>query len=422
MAVLDIAHPDIEAFVTAKQNPDALPTFNLSVGVTDRFMAAVEHGRLHDLRHPRTGRVVRRVPARALFDLIAEEAWRTGDPGLVFLDQVNRASPLPDRIEATNPCGEVPLAPWESCNLGSVNLARLLTPDGIDESRLRAVVRLAVRFLDDVIDAATNPCPELDESARATRKIGLGMMGLAEVLAALGIPYDSGPAIELGARLASLLQDEARRASADLAAARGAFPRFKESVYFSRGLPPLRHAQLTSVAPTGTISLLAGTTAGIEPMFAVAYRREILGRSWLEVNPVFEQAARTGGFHSDTLIATIARTGAIPANAGVPEDVRRAFVTALEIDPAWHIRMQAAIQQHVDAAVSKTVNLPAGTNPQGVAAVFTLAWRAGVKGITAYRYGSRPGQVLRLPTDGDDTPVRVSAAYAGGCAARACEF
>jgi ribonucleoside-diphosphate reductase alpha chain len=426
MAVLDVSHPDIAAFVAAKRAPGELTHFNLSVGVTDRFMRAVVRGGDHRLVHPRTGRTVARVPAADLFDTICESAHAGGDPGLLFLDAVNRADPLPGEgpIEATNPCGEVPLRPYESCNLGSVNLARFVAGGDVDWDRLAGTVRLAVRFLDDTIEVARYPFPELEEAARATRRVGLGVMGLAELLATLGIPYDSDAAVRLAGRLARHVRTHAREASAELAEARGPFPRFASSTYARRGAAPLRNAQLTSVAPTGTISLLAGTTAGIEPLFAVAFVRNVLGRHLMEVNPRFERTARDRGFHSDRLMADIARSGGVRANPAVPDDVRAAFPTAMEIAPAWHLRMQAAFQRHVDAAVSKTINLRADATVADVRETYLAAWRARVKGITVYRYGSRPGQVLTLVSE-DGTgpaPVRVDTAFTGGCAGHVCDF
>jgi ribonucleoside-diphosphate reductase alpha chain len=424
MAVLDAGHPDVFDFVRAKLTPGRFENFNFSVGVTDAFMRAVERDGTHRLVNPRTGRTVARVPARELFGAICEAAWASGDPGLLFLDRINRDNPLPGRgrIRATNPCGEVPLLPYESCNLGSVNLARFVRDGRLDWDGLAAVVEVAVRFLDDVIDVSRYPVPELADAARATRKVGLGVMGLAEVLAALGIPYDSPAAVRLGGRLARAVQAAAHAASARLAAERGAFPLFAESTFAARGLPPLRNAQLTAVAPTGTISLIAGTTSGIEPMFAIAYSRRVLGRRLLQVNPLFERIARERGFYSEELIAELARTGSARRHPGLPPDVRRAFVTALEIAPEWHLRMQAAVQRSVDAAASKTVNLPATATVADVRAIYLAAWRARVKGITVYRYGSRPNQVLALAEEGEGARVEVGPTYAGGCAGHACEF
>jgi ribonucleoside-diphosphate reductase alpha chain len=427
MAVLDSSHPDIYEFVAAKRSPGEMEHFNLSVAVPDRFLRAVERGGMHRLVNPRTGRVVAPVPAVELFEAICASAHACGDPGLLFVDAIDRANPLPTlgRIEATNPCGEVPLLPYESCNLGSINLARFVRDGDVDWDRLGAVVHVAVRFLDDVIDVSRYPFTELERAALASRKVGLGVMGLAELLASLRIPYDSDDAVHLVIRLARHIRREARRASAALAEARGAFPLFAESTFAGRGSPPLRNAQLTSVAPTGTISLVAGTTAGIEPMFAIAYARTVLDRQVVELNPLFERTARDLGFYTEQLAADVAATGSVRDNPAVPADVRAAFPTALDLAPDWHLRMQATIQRHVDAAVSKTINLPAAATLDNVKEIFLAAWRAKVKGITVYRYGSKPDQVLTLLGDRDAAlgpPVRADVAFAGGCAGHACEF
>lgn len=425
MAVLDVTHPDIAEFVAAKQD-GGLDYFNLSVAVSGRFMRAVTRGGQHSLINPRTGRVAARVSAAELFEAICEAAWAGGDPGLLFTDRINVTNPLPSlgRIEATNPCGEVPLLPYESCNLGSLNLARFVTGQRVDYERLRAAVGLAVRFLDDVIEVSRYPLPELEGPARSARKVGLGVMGLAELLATVGIPYDSPAAVRLAGRIFGVIRGEARRASAALAAERGPFPLYDKSIYPRRGIGPLRNAQLTSVAPTGTISLIAGTTSGIEPMFALAYVRHILGRELEEANPLFERLARQRGFYSRELMAEVARTGTVRQIEDVPADVRASFVTALEVAPQWHLRMQAAVQRHVDAAVAKTVNLPASATAADVRATYLAAWHAGVKGITVYRYGARPGQVLTFsgPQAASRAAVRVHDSYTGGCHGHTCEF
>jgi ribonucleoside-diphosphate reductase alpha chain len=422
MAVLDVSHPDVYDFVAEKaRRPGTLANFNLSVGVSDQFLRAVERGGTHRLVNPRAGKVVGKVPAEDLFSAICEAAHASGDPGLLFLDTINRANPVPalGRIEATNPCGEVPLLPYESCNLGSVNLARMVTGGRVDWSRLTDIVTLAVRFLDDVIDVNGYPFPELAAAARSTRKIGLGMMGLAELLATLDVPYDSDAAVRLAGRIARHIQQAGHAASARLAEQRGAFPAFADSRYAAG--TPLRNAQVTSVAPTGTISLIAGTTAGIEPMFAVVYTRAVMGRHLLEVNPCFERLARDRGFYRDELITEIARDGRVRGNAAVPEEVRQAFPTALEIEPSWHLRMQAAVQRHVDAAVSKTINLPAHATVDDIREIYLSAWRQKVKGITVYRYGSCAGQVLTLADPSVSLP-RADTTFSGGCVGRVCEF
>jgi ribonucleoside-diphosphate reductase alpha chain len=421
MAVLNASHPDVYDFVGAKATGPGLEHFNLSVGVTDAFMRAVERNGTHPLVNPRTGKAVTRSSAAELFTAICEAAHACGDPGLLFLDAINRANPLPGRgrIEATNPCGEVPLLPYESCNLGSVNLARMCRGGDLDWNRLAEVAGLAVRFLDDVIDANDYPFPELGEASRATRKIGLGMMGLAELLATLGIPYDSEQGVRLAGRIARHIQRAAHAASARLAETRGSFPAFADSKFAGSG--PLRNAQVTSVAPTGTISLIAGTTAGIEPMFAIAYTRAIVGRQLLEVNPCFDRLARDRGFYRDELIAEIAQHGGVRGYQRLPAAVRAAFPIASEIAPEWHLRMQAAVQRHVDAAVSKTINLPAAATVDDIRAIYLAAWKAGVKGITVYRYGSREGQVLSFAAP-KPMLAQADTAFSGGCIGHACEF
>ena len=374
MAVLDASHPDIYDFITTKaESPSELTHFNLSVGVTDAFLRAVERDGTHRLVNPRTGKTVARVSAVELFDEICDAAHACGDPGLVFLDTINRANPLPGRgrIEATNRCGEVPLLPYESCNLGSINLARMTNAGHVDWDRLADVAGLAVRFLDDVVDVSRYPFPELGAATRAGRKIGLGVMGLAEMLASLGIPYDSDRGVRLAGQVMRCIQQAGHAASARLADDRGSFPASADSRF--AGSTAMRNAQVTSVAPTGTISLIAGTTAGIEPMFAIAFTRAIVGRHLLEVNPCFDRLARDQGFYRDELIAEIAQRGGVRGYAQLPAEVRAAFPTAAEIAPEWHLRMQTAVQRHVDAAVSKTINLSATATVDDVRATYLAA-------------------------------------------------
>ncbi len=422
MAVLDVSHPDIYDFITTKaESPEALQQFNLSVGVNDGFLHAVARNGTHRLINPRTGRTVATVPAADLFTAICEAAHRCGDPGLLFRDTIDRANPTPalGRIEATNPCGEVPLLPYESCNLGSINLARMVSGGRLDWDRLGAVAELGVRFLDDVIDVSRYPIPELEAAARATRKVGLGVMGLAEMLAGLGIPYDSERGVRLAGRIARTINQVAHATSTRLAEERGPFPAFARSRF--AGTQPRRNAQLTSIAPTGTISLIAGTTAGIEPMFAIAYVRNVIGRCLVEVNPCFDRLARDRGLYHQALITEIARRGGVRDYPHLPEEVRAAFPTAAEVTPKWHLRMQAAVQRHVDAAVAKTVNLPADATVDDIRGIYLSAWKAKVKGITVYRYGSRQGQVLSYV--GPDQPLPATdATFSGGCIGRVCEF
>ncbi len=427
MAVMRVDHPDIVDFIQAKTQHGALPNFNLSVGVTDAFMRKALRGEPQKLVNPRTKRAVGLIDASKLLNLIAEAAWQSGDPGILFLDEINRRNPLPKlgRIEATNPCGEVPLMPFESCNLGSVNLARHIKDGKLDWDQLSETVRMAVRFLDDVIEVNRYPDEALDKAARRSRKIGLGVMGLAETLALLGIPYDSESAIRTGGRIASFIRKVAHETSAKLADERGPFPLFDQSVYAAKGMKPLRNAQLTSVAPTGTISLIAGTTSGIEPMFAIGFVRRAVGVEITEINPHFERLARDRGFYTEELMEEIAARGGVRGIQAVPKDVRDSFVTSLEIAPQWHLRMQAAFQRHTDAAVSKTVNLPEKASPAEIRDIYVSAWRSRVKGITVYRYGSKPNQVLQFLSSERGTPeppVTVRGGFSGGCIGHICEF
>jgi ribonucleoside-diphosphate reductase alpha chain len=397
MGVLSVYHPDVLEFITVKSRTDLFRNFNLSVAVTDEFMQALAEGKQYSLRNPRTGKEVEAKWAQDVFDLIVATAWKCGDPGLIFIDEVNRHNPTPDlgSIEATNPCGEQPLLPYESCNLGSINLSAMMDGGELDWDKLAAAIRGAVRFLDDVIDVTKFPLPEIEEITKGNRKIGLGVMGFAEMLIKMGIPYDSEEAVDAGERLMQFVTDTARAASADLARERGAFPNFERSVWRRKGCDCLRNATVTSVAPTGTIGLIAGVSSGIEPMFALSYFRNIAdGTKLLEQNALFEQTARARGFCGSGLMTEIARTGSIRHVTGIPADVQRTFVTALDISPGWHVRMQAAFQKYTDNGVSKTVNLPHNATLRDVRDAYLLSHELKCKGITVYRYGARAGQTL----------------------------
>jgi ribonucleoside-diphosphate reductase alpha chain len=401
MAILDVTHPDIKRFITVKKEPGILTNFNLSVGVTDEFMQAVRADGEYDLLNPRTREAVERIRARDVFDLIVDMAWQSGDPGIVFLDEINRYNPTPHlgRIESTNPCGEQPLLPYESCNLGSVNLARMVSRSAsraeIDFKRLEEVVRMAVRFLDDVIEVNRFPLPEIRERTLATRKIGLGVMGFADFLLQLGIPYSSEEALSAAERVMEFISDTANKASADLAQERGAFPAFNGSVYDRTGQPVYRNASRTTIAPTGSLSILANCSSGIEPLFALTYQRHILdGEDFLEVNPFFEETARERGFYSEKLMRALAGGEHLRDMEDIPEDVKKTFVCAYDISPEWHVSMQAAFQRHTDSAVSKTVNFPRTATREDVATVYLQAFEQHLKGITIYRDGSRSDQVL----------------------------
>jgi ribonucleoside-diphosphate reductase alpha chain len=404
MGVLRADHPDIEEFVESKRDGTSLRNFNISVAATDVFMEAATTGRPWALRHPRTGKPVRSVAAGGLFDRIARAAWQTGDPGLIFLDAVNRANPTPELgdIEATNPCGELPLLPYEACNLGSINLSRMVREEGggraIDWEKLGRTARLGVRFLDDVIDASRWPAEPITALARGNRKVGLGLMGFAEMLILLGVPYASERALELADQLMQVVDEDALASSRQLAEERGAFPNWPRSVYGRAGVR-LRNATRTSIAPTGTISIIAGTSAGIEPLFALAYHRQNVlgGRTLLgEVNPLLVRHARERGYYSEQFARDLQARGSLAGLPGVPPEDRELFRTALEISPEEHLRVQAAFQQHTDNAVSKTINMPQSATVGDVAAIYRRAWEWELKGVTVFRYGSKGQQVLHL--------------------------
>jgi ribonucleoside-diphosphate reductase alpha chain len=425
MAILRCDHPDIREFITAKDHPGTLTNFNLSVGATDEFMAAVEADRTYPLRVHGDDRPRGQLPAREVFRLIVSQAWRTGDPGLVFLDAINRGNPTPElgAIESTNPCGEQPLLPFEACNLGSINLKHMIKGGALDREKLSRTVQLAVRFLDDIIEVNRWPLPQTEQLSRGNRKIGLGLMGFADALLLVGIPYASEEALRFADDVGAILQEESHRESARLAGERGVFPNYKGSVWERAGLP-MRNATTTTIAPTGSISIIAGCSSGIEPLFALSFVRNVIeGTQLFETNPIFEQTARERGFHSDELLAELARRGSVRGMAGVPDDVQRLFLTAFDVSPEWHVRMQAAFQQRCDNAVSKTINFPPQATMEEVERAYRLAWSSGCKGITVYRYGSKPEQVLNLGVaraiDGPEF-CTADAEYAGGCPTGEC--
>ncbi len=411
MGILRVDHPDIEEFITCKSDTSAITNFNLSVALTDEFMEALRAGDDYSLVNPRNGEVVRTVAADKIFGLLAEMAYKNGEPGIIFIDRINDDNPTPalGEVESTNPCGEQPLLPYESCNLGSINLSAFVrytgwvgdgsSPDyrsAIDWDGLADVVRRSVHFLDNVIDASKYPVAEIGRMTRANRKIGLGVMGWAEVLLRLGVPYDSEEAVELGAEMMAFLDREAKKASEALARTRGAFPSYQGSVHEHVGILQ-RNATTTTIAPTGTISIIGGTSSGVEPLFSIAFTRHVLdGEKLVEVNPVFEEVATEGGFHSQELLGKLAEGEPLGSQRYVPETVRRVFVTALDIRPDWHIRMQAAFQAHTDNAVSKTINFPQATSQKEIAQSFRQAYELGCKGLTVYRVGSRDEQVLTV--------------------------
>lgn len=406
MGILPVDHPDILEFIDAKRDGKTLRNFNLSVGMTDSFMDALDHGDTYSLRHPVSGRAVGQRSAGDIFRRIVEAAWTTGDPGLIFLDTINRANPTPilGRIEATNPCGEVPLLPYESCNLGSLNLPHFIrngtSPTDLDWSRVADAVQQAVRFLDDVLVVNRHPLPEIEAVTLANRKIGLGVMGFAELLIRLGIPYRSERAVEFAGQIMQFIAKEAGTASELLASERGVFPNWGRSVYTEQGRR-VRNATVTSIAPTGTISIIADTTSSIEPLFALSYRRVgvLNGQTLVEYNPLLLKLGDRPGILTPAVLDYVGQHGTLAGAPGVPDPIRDLFATALEIEPRQHLRMQAAFQAAVDNAVSKTINLPADASADVVDRVYREAYHLGLKGITIYRYGSVAQQVLQLGAD-----------------------
>jgi ribonucleoside-diphosphate reductase alpha chain len=394
MAVLRVDHPDIMQFIRAKEKPGSLENFNISVAASDEFMRVAQTGGKIDLINPRNGLATGNLDAGETMERIAECAWAGGDPGMIFIDRINAAHPLPGIIESTNPCGEQPLLPYESCNLGSINLARLVENGKLNWQRLEELASQGVRFLDDAIDVNRYPIRQIEETTLKSRKIGLGVMGFAEMLILMGVSYGSPVALRIAEEVMGFITQKARAASALLGEERGSFPLFEQSRL--KSWPQMRNATVTTIAPTGTISILAGTSSGIEPIFALAFVRRVLeGKCLLEVSPLFEARARSRGIWNPQLQAEMARRGTSAGMTNVPQDLQDLFVTALDIPPEQHVAIQAAFQKHTDNAVSKTVNLRQSATVSDVLKVYRLAYDRGCKGITVFRYGSR-SQVLYL--------------------------
>ena len=404
MGILRVDHPDILEFISCKENDKDITNFNISVALTEEFMKTVLADGSYDLIDPKTKRSVQKINAKKVFDMIIQMAWRNGEPGIIFIDRVNKDNPTPKvgQIESTNPCGEQPLLPYESCNLGSINLAKMVTEDRkIDWDKLADRIEKSVHFLDNVIDMNSYPIKKIDEMTKSNRKIGLGVMGFADMLLMMGIRYDSEDAIALAEKLMKFMLDTSRRASEELAKARGAFPNFKGSIYDKKGARPLRNATLTTIAPTGTLSIIANSSSGIEPVFAITYVRNIMDNTKLiEVHPYFQEVAERRGFYKPETMNLIAQKGTIHGVPEVPADVQQLFVTAHDIEAIWHIRMQSAFQKHTNNAVSKTVNLPSDATLEDVRTIYMLAYKSGCKGVTIYRDKSRDEQVLNIPSDG----------------------
>ena len=402
MGILRVDHPDILQFIQCKADPGEITNFNISVGITEEFMEAVFADQPYSLVNPRSKETVGELNAKEVFELIIEMAWKNGEPGIVFLDRLNRANPTPlvGEIEATNPCGEQPLLPNESCNLGSINLAQMAIREGdtwtVNWDRLQDVVEIGVRFLDNIIDANRYPIPAIQDMTYANRKIGLGVMGFADLLMRLGIPYNSEEGIELGRELMRFIQTKGHAASSQLGEERGSFPNYIGSIFEKTG-KPMRNATVTTIAPTGTISIIAGCSSGIEPIFALAFTRNVMDNDRLiEVNPQFEAILKEAGLYEPELIEEVARHGHARDIEAIPEELRSVFVTAYETKPEWHIRMQAAFQEFTDNAVSKTVNFPQEATREDIRNVYHLAYDLGCKGVTVYRAGSREGEVLTV--------------------------
>lgn len=409
MGILRVDHPDIMDFIRAKEREGDLNNFNLSVGLTEAFMQAVEKDDEYALVAPHTGQVKARLKAREVFSLLVQKAWESGDPGIIFLDRINRDNPTPKQgeIESTNPCGEQPLLPYEACNLGSINLSRYMQNSEKDDilwDDLKRDIHLSVRFLDNVIDASRYPLEIITEKVRLNRKIGLGVMGWADLLFCLSIPYNSQEALNLAEKLMHFIQHESQSASKVLAEERGPFPAFAESIFAEHNQGPFRNATTTTIAPTGTLSILAGCSSGVEPLFALSFVRQVMeGERLLEANPWFEKALHAAQCHSSNLMEEVAAKGSIHHLEYLPEDLRSVFVTAHDIEPVWHLKMQAAFQKFTDNAVSKTVNLPHETPREDIWNIYWLAYELGCKGVTVYRDGCKSTQVLCTGDNGKTT-------------------
>lgn len=402
MGILRVNHPDILEFIQCKEDNKEVTNFNISVAITEDFMKAVDRDEEYSLVDPHDEKIVKWLKAREVFELIIEMAWKNGEPGIIFIDRINKDNVLNKmgEIESTNPCGEQPLLPHESCNLGSINLAKMIKKEGnkwiIDYEELGNVVDTAVHFLDNVIDVNRYPLDVIEKASKGSRKIGLGVMGFADLLIRLGIPYNSEKAIQTAEEVMGFVQKRSKEKSKELAKIKGVFAYHPESTYSEKNLK-LRNATTTTIAPTGTISIIGGVSSGVEPLFAVVFIRNVMDNDRLiEAHSIFEEIAKERGFYSEDLMEEISQKGSLKHIEGIPEDVKRVFVTAHDISPEWHVRMQAAFQKHTDNAVSKTVNFSNDATKNDVRKVYMLAYRMGCKGVTIYRDGSREEQVLNI--------------------------
>jgi len=401
MGILRCDHPDILEFIEAKMDGKSFPNFNLSVGITDEFMEAVKKGHSISLINPRNKREVCKIKARTAFDLIVTAAWKVGDPGLIFLDNINRYNPTPDlgTIEATNPCGELPLLAYESCNLASINLSKVVADRKIDWEKFKELIWWGIRFLDDVIEINKFPLPQVKETTTGNRKIGLGIMGFADMLIKLGISYSSNKAVYIAEKIMSYLRQESINASLHLAENRGWFPNYPHSVYKGEGLR-LRNATLNTIAPTGSISIIAGCSSGIEPIFALSFARYVLsGTKLFETNPLFEKALQERGLYSNSLMIEVAKSGSIQDFDGITQDLKDLFITTFDVKPEQHLKIQSTFQKYTDNSVSKTINLPCSATIEDIRDIYTMSYKMGCKGITVYRYGSKGDQALAIDSD-----------------------
>lgn len=430
MGILRCDHPDIFGFIEAKLDENAFSNFNLSVAVTDKFMNAVKKNERFDLVNPRTRKKVKSLKAQALFDLIVYAAWRTGDPGLVFLDEINRCNPTPQigRIVATNPCGEIPLLPYESCNLASINLSKFVKNGSLDWTALKETIHWSVRFLDDVIEVNNYPLNQIREMTLGNRKIGLGVMGFADMLIELGIPYIDEKAVSMSSRLMKFFHQESLIASQALASERGVFSNYEKSIYAKRNLK-LRNATVNTVAPTGTVSMIAGCSSGIEPLFALCYVRNVLsGTKMFETHPLFERELIRKGLSTEEIMAKVGQFGSLKDIEEIPDDLKRIFITSFDVSPEEHLRIQAAFQEFTDNSVSKTINLPSDATVEDVRRIYTMAHELGCKGITIYRYGTKKDQVLSFDSRTevqrreDLSLITAESEFSGGCHSGLCFF